>query len=225
MKNNEQNGWSIDLWDVLKCFWRYKILLVLIPVITFMAMSLYMHYTLIPEYRTSLWCRLPQYTDDRTINTAVSVANGDVKEELFNQLQTTNSTIAIGVSRVPNTSVISISFTGTDPQLIKEASDTFEGIFVSKANGFVNEAVKKDLLIAELNGGTALTGNAVFDNRDALSSVEVIKKGQLPTAVINKDASRSLILNCTVISELVICVIVVLRYLYNLCLGRRMARE
>lgn len=216
MINNQDKVLTIDLWDLLKYFWRYKIVVLLVPIITIALVSLYTHFFLVPEYKTSLWIRLPQYSDEQTINTAVNVAQGDVVRTLEKTLSLNGGEVSVGAKRISGTTIIAISFTGNNPPLLKEASDTFEGIIIPKINSFVNETVKKDLLIAELTDDKENNRNVYANKNFNLGSAEVIKQGQIPTAIINQSNSWTWGISCTIGSILLVSAGIVFKYLFDI---------
>lgn len=97
--------------------------------------------------------------------------------------------IQVFANRPGNTTLLHVTFRGTDPQLIKSYSDTYQGALVNTLNTFVNEKTINDMQKANLQTPNPLSQEELL-SRVSLSRAQVVKEGAVPTARVDEGYTK-----------------------------------
>lgn len=213
----EQNVKVIDVYDVLKFLWKSKIL-ILICIILMIGVAIFgINRNVKPSYMTSIQVRLPQYVDDRTVNTAVTYAMGNMLINFYKQqdMNPDNPDITITAEAIKNSTIVRIQFVGQEPERIKEFADTYQIAYINGLNQFVNEKAINDFEIsqAQNNSSESLTQ---LEKNLPLAKAEVIKDGGIPTSDLNANTKLKNIIKFGILGFLIGCGISVVCYAVRL---------
>lgn len=208
---NENNVKVIDLYDVLKFLWHSKLVILIAMLVMIGVAALGVNRNVQPAYMTSILVRMPQYVDDRTVNTAVAYATGDMLTNLYKeqQMDPDNPDISVAASPVKASTIVRVQFTGTDPQAIKAFSDAYQTAFVNGINQFVNENVLSGLAV--LQGSPERTQIPTMTTLPT-GKAEVVKMGGVPTADLNAGVKTKNIVKFAIFGFILGCGISLIRY-------------
>lgn len=209
---NENNVKVIDLYDVLKFLWHSKLVILIAMLVMIGVAVLGVNRNVQPAYMTSILVRMPQYVDDRTVNTAVAYATGDMLANVYveQHMDLGNPAITVEATPVKGSTIVRVQFTGTDPEAIKAFSDVYQTAFINGVNQFVNESVLSNLAVLQ---GSNLE-RTLTPSTTALPTgkAEVIKMGAVPTANLNAGVKTKNIVKFAVFGFILGCGISLIRY-------------
>lgn len=184
----EQNIKVIDLGDVLKYLWKSKFV-ILVCVIVMIGVAVFgVNRKVKPSYMTSIQVRLPQYVDDRTVNTAVSYAKGNslIQFYKYQNMDPDYPDIVVDAKPIKNSTIVRIEFRGQEPKKIKEFADAYQMIYVDGINQFINEKAINDIEISKAQSDSA--GNLIqLEENFPLVKAKVQKDGGIPSFDYNAD--------------------------------------
>jgi uncharacterized protein involved in exopolysaccharide biosynthesis len=190
MDNDEK---TIDLCDVALFLLSYKKVILGCVIACMVVAGIYLYFIVKPVYRTSLWVKLPQYCDNKDINTAVLIGDGEVKKIVYAKEDIAETDVVVKTARNVDTSVITTTFEGTDPAVIIKFADSYEKVFQESLNNMVNERLLRDAQITNLQSDNHLTLKDLQDNI-VMTKVAVIKKGELPEKPLPQGNARKILL-------------------------------
>lgn len=208
---NENNVKVIDLYDVLKFLWHSKLVILIAMLVMIGVAVLGINRNVQPAYMTSILVRMPQYVDDRTVNTAVAYATGDMLNNLYKEqhMDPDNPEISVEATPVKASTIVSVQFTGTDPEAIKAFSDVYQTAFVNGVNQFANEKMISDLAILQGSSDRNQMPGVVTQPS---GKAEVIKSSGVPTANLNAGVKTKNIVKFAIFGFILGCGISLIRY-------------
>jgi uncharacterized protein involved in exopolysaccharide biosynthesis len=209
----EQNVKVIDLGDVLKYLWKSKIVILACTIIMIGVAIFGVNRKVKPSYMTSIQVRLPQYVDDRTVNTAVSYAKGNSLIQFYKSqnMDPDYPDIIVDAKPIKNSTIVRIEFRGQEPKKIKEFADAYQIIYVDGINQFINEKAINDIEIskAQSNSTEKLTQ---LEANLPLAKATVQKDGGIPSLDYNADVKRKNIIKFGVFGLIIGCGISMVRF-------------
>lgn len=182
----EQNVKVIDIYDVLKFLWKSKLLILICTILMVGIAVLVVNRNVKPSYMTSVQIRLPQYVDDRTVNTAVSYATDNMLINFYKQcnMDPDYPNITVTATAIKNSTIIKIQFVGQEPEEIKKFADAYQAEYTKGLNQFINEKAIHDFKISQAQSNSP--GNLTqLDKNLPSAKAEVIKDGGVPTLNLN----------------------------------------
>lgn len=209
---NENKVKVIDLYDVLKFLWHSKLVILIAMLVMIGVAVLGVNRNVQPAYMTSILVRMPQYVDDRTVNTAVAYATGDMLANVYveQHIDLENPAITVKASPVKNSTIVRVQFTGTNQQAIKTFSDAYQTAFVNGINQFVNESVLSNLAV--IQGGNLERTSIPSTTALPTGKAEVIKMGSVPTTDLNAGVKTKNIVKFAIFGFILGCGISLTRY-------------
>ena len=161
---------------------------------------------------------LPLYADTNTIGTSLQVARGPKIIQSVNDRLGIDGGIQVLANRPGNTTLLHVTFRGTNPQLIKKYSDTYQGALLDTLNTFINEKTIIDMQKANLQTPNPLSREELLA-RISLSRAQIVKEGAIPTARVDEGYTKKMVYG--IILSLAISIgYGVLRYLKALFLSK-----
>lgn len=88
-------------------------------------------------------------------------------------------------NRPGNTTLLHVTFRGTNPQLIKKYSDTYQGALLDTLNTFINEKTINDMQKANLQTPNPLSREELL-SRVSLSKAQIVKEGAIPKTRVDE---------------------------------------
>lgn len=140
-------------------------------------------------YQTSIDVQLPLYADTNTIGTSLQVARGPKLIQSVNDRLGIDGGIQVLANRPGNTTLLHVTFRGTNPQLIKKYSDTYQGALLDTLNTFINEKTIIDMQKANLQTPNPLSREELLA-RISLSRAQIVKEGAIPTARVDEGYTK-----------------------------------
>lgn len=213
----EQNVKVIDVYDVLKFLWKSKLLILIFMVLMVGIAAFGINRNVKPSYMTSIQVRLPQYVDDRTVNTAVSYATDNMLINFYKQrnMDPDYPDIAVTATAVKNSTIIRIQFAGENPEQIKKFADDYQMEYTKGLNQFVNEKAINDFKISQAQNNSSV--NLTQSDKNLPSAkAEVIKDGGVPTLNLNAGVKWKNIIKFGILGFLIGCGISMLCYAVKL---------
>ena len=132
---------------------------------------------------------LPLYADTNTIGTSLQVARGLKLIQSVNDRLGIDGGIQVLANRPGNTTLLHVTFWGTNPQLIKKYSDTYQGALLDTLNTFINEKTIIDMQKANLQTPNPLSREELLA-RISLSRAQIVKEGAIPTARVDEGYTK-----------------------------------
>lgn len=209
----EQNVKVIDLGDVLKYLWKSKIVILACTVVMIGVAVFGVNRKVKPSYMTSIQVRLPQYVDDRTVNTAVSYATGNLLKDYYKELNMDpdNPDITVEAKAIKDSTVVRIQFSGQEPEKIKQFADDFQVKYINGLNQFVNEKAINDFEVSMVQSNSSVNLSQ-WEKDLPLAKAEVIKDGGVPSQDLNGSAKTKNIVKFGIFGVLLGCGISLVRY-------------
>lgn len=181
----EENIKVIDLLEISKAVWKFKYFIVGCAIVGGALGYGYAYKTVTPMYQTSIDVQLPLYADTNTIGTSLQVARGPKLIQSVNDKMGIDRGIQVLANHPGNTTLLHITFQGTDPQLIKRYSDAYQMALADTLNTFINEKTINDMQKANLQTANPLSHEELL-SRVSLSKAEIVKEGAVPTARVDE---------------------------------------
>lgn len=175
----------IDLLELSKAVWKCRLFIVGCAIVGGALGYGYAYKTVTPMYQTSIDVQLPLYADSNTIGTSLQVARGPKLIQSVDNKLGIDEKIKISVDHPENTTLLFVTFQGTNPQLIKEYSDTYQGALVDVLNTFINEKTINDMQKANLQTLNPLSRDELL-SRVSLSKAQIVKEGAIPKTRVDE---------------------------------------
>lgn len=175
----------IDLLELGKAVWKFKYFIVGCAIVGGVLGYGYAYKTVTPLYQTSIDVQLPLYADTNTIGTSRQVARGPKLIQSVNDRLGIDGGIQVLANRPGNTTLLHVTFRGTNPQLIKKYSDTYQGALLDTLNTFINEKTINDMQKANLQTPNPLSREELL-SRVSLSKAQIVKEGAIPKTRVDE---------------------------------------
>lgn len=185
----EEDVKVIDLLELSKAVWKIKYFIVGCAIVGGALGYGYAYKTVTPLYQTSIDVQLPLYADTNTIGTSLQVARGPKLIQSVNDRLGIDGGIQVLANRPGNTTLLHVTFRGTNPQLIKKYSDTYQGALLDTLNTFINEKTIIDMQKANLQTPNPLSREELLA-RISLSRAQIVKEGAIPTARVDEGYTK-----------------------------------
>jgi capsular polysaccharide biosynthesis protein len=189
----EKDTTVIDLVALSRAMWKIKYLIVGSAIVGAALGYGYAYKSVTPLYETSIDVQLPLYCDNNTIGTAKEVAQGSELTDSVDEIMGAYKKIGVLSENIKGTSLIHITFTGSNPQKVKDYADIYQEKMVKELDSFVNEKTINDMQKANLQTLNPLPLNELF-SKISLSKVKVIKQAEIPKHRIDKGYTRKTVL-------------------------------
>lgn len=209
----EQNIKVIDLSDMIKFLWKSKIIILSCTILMIGLAIFGVNRNVKPSYMTSIQVRLPQYVDNRTVNTAVSYANGNLLKEYYRDLNMDPDypNIKVISKAIKDSTIIRVQFVGQEPEHIKQFADGYQIKYINGLNRFINETAINDFEVSMVKSNSSINLSQL-EKTLPLAKAEVIKDAGIPTENLNASVKTQNIIKFGALGLLLGCGISLVRY-------------